>query len=217
MATTPTTDRPARVAIDEADFKSLKHFAEVALGLEVNTGTNSAQLRAKIRTVMPTAKDIPVYVEPAPAAPPPPVPAVAAKPLTDEDGNLVAPANRPAAIERAGTTALTHSSQDPKVKIVIQKTADKTRSRDVTVSVNGEVFRMQRGVEIEVPYRVYLALEDAKEMAAVETDQIHPQSGLPIMDWQEVYSYPFSVKALPSEEVVAAWLAATSTGFHSAV
>lgn len=204
--TTPT--KPGRVAIDEADFPSLKHFAEVALGLEIAKGTNGPQIRAKIRTVMPTALDIPVYVEPVAAPAPAPV-------APQDLGGPVAPANRPAAVEQPPSGALIHSSKDPKVSIEIQKTSDKTRARDVTVSVNGEVFRMQRGVKVDVPYRVYLALLNAMENAAVETDQIHPQSGLPIMEWQEVYSYPFVVHALPSKEEVAAWEEATGSGFQA--
>jgi type IV secretory pathway VirB10-like protein len=209
---------PARIKIEDAQLPELKHFATLALGVEVKPGTNATQLRAMILKVMPDCKDVP----PVPATPepivrvadtPPAPPAIPANyvPVEGED-----PAKRPAAISLPASRELVHSSLDPKVRIVIQKTDDKKRPKDVTICVNGEVTRIQRGQEVDVPYRVFEALLNAKERAAVPGDEINPFTQEPIMVWEDVYSYPFSVIQYPPADEVAAWKAASGAGFKNA-
>ena len=210
-----TNDQTKRIPIDDADAATLKHFAEMALGIEVKLGTNAASLRAKIRAAMPDVKDVP-------ALPPEPKPVVMPEQqAVHVQTPFIPPINqgnsaeieRPAAVSRPASQALMHPRLDPKVTIEIARTDDKRRAKEVTVSVNGNVWRMQRGQKIDVPYRVYLALLNAKEKAAVETDEINPITGMPVVSWEEVYSYPFSVHKMPSDEEVAAWEAATGSGF----
>lgn len=210
-----------RIKIDEAEAKDLRYFAEVVMGLEIKDGTNANQIRAKLKQAGYTADTIPApqappepvvqYVEVPAAAPPPPAPAVAEANLPE--GETLA---RPAAISRPASAALMHPSRDPKVLLMIPKTDDKRRAKDVTVGVNGDIFRMQRGTKIEVPYRVYLALEDAKEKAPVDhpTD-INPLTGEPIKVWEEVHSYPFQIHRMPSDEEIARWEAETGSGFKN--
>jgi hypothetical protein len=204
--------KPERIPLADADMPTLKHFAETLLGIEVKTGTNAAQLRGKISAAAPELKDVPALPkppEPMVMAAPPPAPAPAEYvPVEGEN-----PALRPAAISRPASQALMHPNLDPKVRIKIHKTDDKRRSKEVTVSVNGAVWRMQRGVEIDVPYRVYLALDNAKEKAAVETDDLNPVTKEPIMGWEEIHSYPFTVRQMPSDEEIDAWEIATGSGF----
>lgn len=210
---------PARIKIEDAQLPELKHFATLALGVEVKPGTNATQLRAMILKVMPDCKDVPpvpaapepiVRVADTPPAMVPPVPA-AYVPVEGED-----PTKRPAAISLPASRELVHSSLDPKVRIIIQKTDDKKRPKDVTVGVNGEVFRIQRGQAVDVPYRVYEALINAVERAAVPGDEINPFTQEPIMVWEDVYSYPFSVIQHADPEEVAAWKAASGAGFKNA-
>lgn len=222
---TEAATTPARVPLEEADYATLKQFAGTMLGLEIKNGTNAAQVKAKILSVMPECKDVPAIVAPpepivrvvevpaAPAAAPAPV--VAAIPADYVPVEGEDPTKRPAAISRPASNELIHASLDPKVKLVIAKTDDKKRAREVTICVNGDVTRIQRGHEVNVPYRVYLALLNAKEKAAVPGDDINPVTGDPIMVWEEVYSYPFSVHAMPSAEEIAAWEAATGSGFKN--
>lgn len=209
---TPEAKAAARIPLEDADMTTLKHFAELALGIEVKAGTNAAQIRAKIKQAMPDIKDVPPLPDPpAPIAAAQPAPAAPPFPVEGEN-----PALRPAAVSRPASMALAHARFDPKVRLKIQKTDDKRRAKEVTVGVNGDVWRMQRGVEVEVPYRVYLALCDAKEHAAVETDQINPITQLPIMAWEEIPSYPFQVLSMPSDAEIAAWHTATRDGFKQA-
>lgn len=211
------TPKPDRVKIDEADFSVLKHFATVILGLEIKEGTNASQIRAKIRTAMPSTDTIPL-----PPPPPEPIvqPATISHPLVQaalanpvEDEN---PLVRPAAVSLPASTELMHASKDPKVGLRFHKTDDKRRSRDVTIGVNGDIYRCQRGVDVKVPYRVYLAVLDAKEHVAVDSDQINPVTGEPLKVWEEVYSYPFTVNSMPSDAEIAAWHERTGSGFQKA-
>jgi hypothetical protein len=106
-----------------------------------------------------------------------------------------------------------HFSTDPKVELTVNKTSETYRSKDVTVGVNGDVFRLQRGQRVRVPYRLYLALRDAVEMQAIETGE--ERNGIPVRDWQEVQSYPFQVHSMPSDQEIAAWRAATDNATAS--
>lgn len=98
-----------------------------------------------------------------------------------------------------------HYMYDPKVEITIAPTNDKQRSRDVQVAVNGDAFIMQRGKKIAIPYRVYLALENAIETVARDTDEINPQSQMAVKEWVEQPSYSFTIHKLPTDEEIAAW------------
>lgn len=202
-------DQVNKVSLDAADFPSLKHHAEVVLGLEVKTGTNAKQLIAKIQRADPSITEIPVAEGTASEQPGDVVEVTPVRSTTEANAGKVSPVTRRHADPM-------HSSNDPKVRLLVNKTADKTRAKIADIQVNGVVFRIQRGVEVDVPYRVYEALENAKEKAAVDSDEINPQTGEPFKEWEEVYSYPFMVKSMPSEEAIAAWRETTSENFQRA-
>lgn len=192
-----------RIPIADADAATLRHFAGVTLGLEVNQSMNAVTLRSRIATVAPDLKDIPAL--PKPAAP-------------IDTGHAAAPDLPPAVeapvVKAGGVRTLIHYSKDPKVELTVAKTDDPRRPKDVTIAVNGDVWRLQRGKHISLPYRAYIALENAKEKAAVEIDEVNSM-GIPIREWQEVYSYPFTVHKMPSDEEIAAWRAATDDAVAS--
>lgn len=198
-----------KVKLDEADFASLKHHAEVTMGLEVKAGTNSKQIAAKIRKADSAIEEIPV-VDSAPEQDAGP-----AKEVTPARSTTQAGAEKVAPVTRGHSDPM-HSSNDPKVELTIAKTADKTRAKVADIMVNGVVFRIKRGERVTVPYRVYEALENAKEKQAVDSDEINPITGEPFKEWEEVLSYPFNVHKLPDEEEVEKWRAATSEGFQKA-
>lgn len=206
MTETPPNAAPARIPLEDADLATLKHFAGVMLGLEIERTCNRAGVIAKIKTALPTCTDIP----PIPAAPPM-TPAPATTPATASD----LPVERPSTLERAPSQGLLHPSRDPKVLIEIAQTSDTRRQRDVPVHVNGDVWMIQRGVQVEVPYRVYLALLNGIEKQAVETTEKNPVTGDYLKEWRSVHSYPFMVHRMPSAEEIAAWHAETDAGFKS--
>ena len=203
--------KPTRIPVQDADLATLKHFAESFLGIEIKPGTNAAQVRGMIGKAAPELKDVP----PLPAPPAPIVQAIMPRPVQQPVGEGEDPIARPAAVSLPASEELLHSSHDPKVEIMIAATNDKARPKDVTVGVNGDIFRIQRGKRVEVPYRVYLALEDAKERAPVPdpTGATNPFTGDPIMVWEEVHSYPFSTFKMPSDDEVRAWHERTGGGF----
>lgn len=191
------------VKIEEASAQELRAFAE-RMGLETKPGHNSKQLIALIHRADSSIEEIPA----APEEPQTPTP------MSTAAAPIVEPAPMIEAQTAGGTALMPHFSKDPRVELTIAKTSETTRSKDVPIGINGDVFVIQRGQRVSVPYRVYLALEDAKEMQAVETGE--ERMGIPVREWQEVYSYPFQVHRLPSDEEIAAWRAATDEASASA-
>jgi len=219
-------ETPNRVKIEDADVATLRHFAEVMMGLEIKPGTNAPQMRSKIKQAYPDLDTIPaIPAAPAPVVqqgdPTPPIQYVEKIVYMERpaqtDAQMQA-TERPAAISRPASRELQHASLDMKVRVKIPKTDDKRRAKDVTLGVNGDIYRMQRGVWVDLPYRFYLCLVDAVEHAAVpDPEKINPITGEPIMIWEPVQSYPYQVDTttLPSDEQVAAWEEATGSGFKN--
>lgn len=179
----------AKIPLDDANRDQLFHFARAMLNLDVNDKCNNATLRAKILAASPGTTHIFVphtmatVIEQAPAA------AAAAQ------------------VEAKASTGKlsTHFRDDPKVRLMVQETTELTRAKDVQVAVQGDVIIIRRGTEVDIPYRFYLALKDAVEQVARDTDEINPQTGLPIKEWVERHSYPFSVFSMPSQTEIDAW------------
>jgi len=213
------SDTPQMVTLDEADIASLRHHATVMMGLEIKPGTNGSQIRGMIQKADASVDLIPVYVPEGPgvprdAAPAKPIVSGAVRPGITANGEPVEAA--PASTGWASSVAdPMHHSHDPRVVISISRTDDKRRTKDVTVQVNGVTFIIQREKEIAVPYRVYLALRDALENAAVDGDEFNPVTGDAIKVWAKVPSYPFSVIEKPPQAEVDAWLERTSREFQN--
>lgn len=176
-----------KISIDEADNSQLFYFATNILGIDVKAGANSSTLRAKIEQAAPGTIEIT-----APAAS---APTQAASPT---------PAIRKVSGIPDGVAGL-HYKYDPKVMVRIAKTNEATRSREVQLSVNGDVVILKRGETVPIPYRHFIALQNAIETVGQETDEINPVTNLPIVEFIEQPSYPFQVLDEPSDEEIAAW------------
>lgn len=63
------------------------------------------------------------------------------------------------------------TTEEKKVKITLPKTRE--NSEDVTVGLNGEFFKIKRGVEVEVSEGVYEILKNSEkmDMLAMERSQ----------------------------------------------
>lgn len=214
-------ETPKMIPLDEADIASLRNFATVHLGLEVAAGTNGPQLRGKILKADPNVTDIPAFIPegagvPRAAPPAKPVVAGAVRPAITANGEPVdmEPDASPAGWA-SGVGDPMHHSHDPKITISIARTDDKRRTKDVTVQVNGVTFQIMREKEVPVPYRVYLALKDAMEDAAVDGDEINPVTLEPIKVWAKVPSYPFSVIEKPPQAEIDAWMERTARDFQN--
>ncbi|WP_017182280.1 hypothetical protein [Sphingobium xenophagum] len=176
------------IPLDQARNKALFHYAAVVLGLEVSSGANDTTLRSKILAAAPDTTEIKVPANVAGPAAPATVAPIAAVENADKPRKLTS-----------------HFRDDPRVELTVMGSADKTRAKDVQIAVNGDVVIIQRGKTVDIPYRHFLALRDAVETIGRETDEINPVTGLPIIEWVDQPSYPFSVSKMPSEAEIAAY------------
>ena len=182
-----------KVKLDEASNPQLRYYCEAVLNLDgiKPVGQRNDFLIAKIRAAL--GDDITEIEMPA------------------ESVNFAAP--RAAAVDVAPTPegaipsgiAGQHYRYDPKVEVTINETSDKTRARDVQLAVNGDVIIVQRAQRVAIPYRFYLALENAVEKISRETGEINQVTQMPLREWVEQPSYSFTTHRLPSDEEVAAW------------
>lgn len=90
-------------------------------------------------------------------------------------------------------------ANDPKVRLIVGQTPMPGGKDPVPVAVNGKTLVIQRGMEVELPYRFYLALEAA---IREEVTQDEKSGELHI---STVTNYPLQVRALPSDEEIANW------------
>lgn len=187
------------VPLAEADFATLRQYA-LAIGIEVKHGFNSAQLRARIEHAEPGVTDIPLTIGDAPPSPAAEASAAPDNVTSIADAVTAAPATAP-------RYSVNNPSADPKVAIRVHKTSDPTREKEVTIIVLGHVTRIRRGEKVEVPYRVFKALDTAIEKRAVPSDRVN-SFGTVEYDYEEVHSYPFDVLAMPPAEEIAAYDAA---------
>lgn len=170
-----------KIPINEATADQLREYCEVFLGIHVspNPGTKPETIKAKILQAKPDIEFIENEVEEEPA-----VPEGAAPQKVDGAKRGYGP----------GT-----SQFDPKVKIRINQSEGPGGNRGVPVGVNGQIMILPRGEVIEVPYRYYLALDQAVQATYHQDPKTHE----PIASVG--HSYPFQVIQMPPQEDIEAW------------
>jgi hypothetical protein len=90
-------------------------------------------------------------------------------------------------------------SNDPKVLIRIGKTEMPGGKDPVPVGVNGRTVVIQRDMNVELPYRFYLALQNAVR----ETVDQNSQTG--DITTSAVSNYPMQTLRLPPQDEIDAW------------
>lgn len=171
--------------IDEATPDELRAFASTFLGIPVE-GSGDAEVLAKVKAANEGSI---IYVAQAEEA-------------TDQTG---AP---PVAVEAPAPLVGGLGRNDPKVRITLhaEERDGVVVSRHKEVGVNGVVWLLARGQSIEIPYRVFHALEIA------ERDNItHTQDGEVVHS--KVKNTPYNVEMMPPAEEIAAWRARTDSQF----
>lgn len=172
------------VSIEEADLDQLKEFATNTLGLEYHKTANKTHMLSMIRKVH--EKDT-IQVEDAPEVVP-----HAGQPL-----DMTPHAPNDTSKEPSGLK----SASDPKVTIMIPLSEKEGGDRPVPVGVNGKQMLLPRGKDIVIPYRYFEALNNA-----VRTEfRQDPNDDDYEIKRRDVPSYPFQVKAMPSQEEIDAW------------
>lgn len=166
-------------SIDDATPEELREYAASFLGIPTD-GIPNDQVLAKVRAANDGDT---IYVRGAEAPPP-------------QIGTPPMPVEEPEARRLVGGVG----RDDPKVRLTLhaEERDGVVNNRHKEVGVNGVVWLLKRGVSLDVPYRVYLALNDA------ERDNIsHDAEGNVIR--QRVKNTPFNVERMPSQAEIDAW------------
>lgn len=97
---------------------------------------------------------------------------------------------------------------DPRWKIVIPivETDDGSGSRDVIVGVNGRAWQMKRGVELNVPHRVVVALDLAYATVYSDDDAGNRTQ-------HEAKRFSYQTNERPSDAAIREWELATQDQF----
>lgn len=168
--------------IDEATPAELRQYASQFLGIPVDEDTTDAQVLAKVRaanegsTIFVSASED----EPDQTGPIPP-------------GGHYVP-------EQSTATSVLSAKGDPKVRLTLhaEERDGVVNNRHKEVGVNGTVWLLKRGEPIEIPYRVFLALELAER-------EVITHSGDGEVRSQKVKNTPYNIERMPPAEEIAAW------------
>jgi hypothetical protein len=174
------------IGIDEASEQQLLDYATKFLNLELAPGTDP---RSLIERAKPGTTEI-FYVEDEPQI------------AHAEDAKGGEP------VAGAGGMLGTLGRGDPKWNIIIPvvETEDNSGKNDVLVGVNGRAWQIKRGVEVTVPHRVVIALDNAI------TDIVrHDEQGE--VDVRKATRFAYQVFSRPSVEEIKAWDAAIGAEF----
>ncbi len=173
-----------KVAIKEATVADLRHHASVYLGAEVAPNATANVLRNRILELEPDTTH--VFVAPPDiAARGPQVPTAQSRAADDEDEGHV-----PDLPEDMHPRLRAHHRYDPKVTVNVPSFGKDTG--DLQLSVNGDTITIKRGVNVEIPYRFYLALQLAvqKEPVFSEPD---PVTQVRDLSMEERPSVPYTI------------------------
>ena len=177
-----------QVPIEEADADQLRQFARNNLGMDFHHNKQIAGMLAEIKKawinphIMVAIEDDEEALADAMSGTPPP------EPENFDRGEAVRPLPQ-------GT-----SRDDPLVRLTLHETSEggAMGKQPVPISVNGSTMLIPRGVEVEIPYRYFLALG-----YAVRTHYDQDAEGN--INAADVPAYPFSVHLLPTREQLEWW------------
>lgn len=166
--------------ISEATPDQLRGYASQFLGIDVTDATD-AEVLAKVRAANDGDT---IFVSTAPEP-------------TSQAGS---PPPRVEGAATSGGLVGTFGRDDPKVQLTLhsEERDGVVVSRHKEVSVNGRAFLLKRGESITIPYRLFIALENAERDAITHDGQgntIH----------QKVKNTPYNIEVMPSREEIAAW------------
>jgi hypothetical protein len=184
----------SQLPLAEATPAQVRAYATDFLQLDIEHGSSDAAVEAAVMTAQGWAGDGTemIFVMEAAAA----APSQAGDPPPFVPG---ATAPRPAAPVGAMAGSLGHD--DPQVTIKINNDAGRGSigARDVPVGVNGRVWQLKRMVPVKIPYRVFLALQDA-----IEDEVTHDPSNNEELH-TDVQRVTYQSISMPSADEIAEW------------
>lgn len=197
-----------KLPIGEANHAQLRYHAETVLGLEVPNIINMGQLKAKIEAAAPNTTEITIADELESPTQQQAVKetAVATAAAEQEHSEKVEKAEASFHGMNAKQAAAHHN--DPKIEIKMLLSEKAGGDRDVPVSVNGVQWLLKRDVWVEVPYRVFEALQHAEETKYELTNN---DIGQMQTSERQVPSYAYQTRNEPSEAEIASWTKRTES------
>ena len=178
--------------VDATNAQALEYAQR--LGLDAKMGQQTAFLVNMIRTAHPGIEEIEVEDTTAPAAVSEiPEPRREVPEVTDR------------------MMGITYR-EDPKVTLSIPSQDKPGGKRDVQVAVNGVPFLIRRDMPVEVPYRVFEALDNSRQTEYEQVDG--PTATSPkVMQAYTTHGYPFSVVKPADPAAVQEWRERTAAHF----
>lgn len=175
--------------IKEASPAELRAYATTFLGIPIEDGEDDAKVLAKVRAANEGET---IFVAKADEATdqtgsPPPAPEI-----ESNDAKLVGSLGR----------------DDPKVTLTLhaEERDGVIISRHKEVGVNGVVWLLKRGESITIPYRVFLALQNAERHVITHTSEGEQRE-------QKVKNTPFNIEVPASKEAIEDWHRRTDSVF----
>jgi hypothetical protein len=181
MAIKPTT-------LDEATEEQVRAYASDFLNLDVPEGADHTALVAMIERAQPNNRSMFYEEKPAPAEAAPEGPSEELGSSKGQMGSL--------------------GKNDPRwtINIPIVDTEDNSGKNDVLVGVNGRAWQIKRGVDVSVPHRVVVALQNA------ETNIIrHDEEGDVVQRLAK--RFPFHAVEMPTQAEIDHWTEITGKQF----
>ena len=185
------------VPLDEATPEERRDFVRHFLNLEVAGDESDDQIHAKILTAQPGTTIIFVN-EPESEADLEAAEVEGEQPLRAE--------------EAKGRQAAGLGKGDPRavIFIPITETEDGSGARDVLVGVNGRGWQLKRGVDLPVPWRVVVALENAEAtIVRHRNDEGHEGE----VTSHNARRFNFNFVHRPPKSEIDAWLERTGAEF----
>lgn len=176
-----------KIPLNEATLEELRFYCQAVLGVPVshNPKTGADVFIAKIKAVK--GQDFNTIEVP--------------DETPEEQG--AAPEGVPPQPVKKNVRALSagSSKNDPKVTLTIPEQDIPGGKRAVPIGVNGSFFLIPRGIKCEIPYRYYLALQNAVQTTYTQDKDTNEftESTVP--------SYPHLVLQMPPQEEIDAWMA----------
>lgn len=169
------------VTIDDATPEQRRYFAQSFLGVPIDEDASDDEVLAKIRAAH---EGDTIFV-----------PAETGDPVADQTGSP------PPDTEKVGGGLVgSLGRDDPKVTLTLhaEERDGQVVNRHKEVGVNGVVWLLKRGETITIPYRVFLALDNAERHVITHTSEGEVRE-------QRVKNTPFNIERMPPAEEIKAW------------
>lgn len=176
-------------SIEDATIDELKHYGQVALGVNMGSSKNRETILAKIKSVHDGK-----FIEVDEAS------------QVDMSGDApIDPNAMPEDLKaKGGAVAIGKKfsertgRNDPVVNLTVTADEKAGGDRHVFTSVNGVSFLIPRGEPVDVPYRYYLTLA-----SAIKTEINQDENGTLIP--RDIQVYPHQVNLMPPSDEIEAW------------